>query len=86
MLKPSDSARLNHMRHIPMALRALAHQQQIALAHHAREVGDDRGIAAPTTPDVGQQKIFLISEGMAFHSLAAGSVKLGMDSTVMGKS
>ena len=46
------------MRHIPVALRALAHQQQIALAHHASEVGDDRGIAAPTTPDIGQQKLF----------------------------
>jgi len=41
-----------------MALRALAHQQQIALAHHAREVGDDRGIAALATPDIGQQKHF----------------------------
>ena len=41
-----------------MALRALTHQQQIALVHHAREVGDDRGIFALTTPDVGQKKHF----------------------------
>ena len=45
------------MRHIPVALRALAHQQQIALAHHASEVGDDRGIAAATTPDIGQKEL-----------------------------
>jgi len=44
-----------------MAPRALAHQQQLALAHHAREVGDDRGIAALTTPDIGQQKLFDVS-------------------------
>ena len=44
-----------------MALRALAHQQQVALAHHAREVGDDRGIAALTAPDIGQKKHFDVS-------------------------
>ena len=41
-----------------MTPRALAHQQQIALAHTAREVSDDRGISALTAPDIGQQKLF----------------------------
>ena len=44
-----------------MALRALAHQQQVALAHHTREVGDDRGISALTAPDIGQKKHFDVS-------------------------
>ena len=43
-----------------MAFGTFADKQQVAGFHRTREIGDGDLMAASTTPDIGQQQLFVL--------------------------
>ena len=73
--------RLDHSRHVTMALSTLAHQQQITAFDSSAEIGDCHVVTAMAAPDISQQALADVGRDrvpmLAFQRRVVGRLAAG---------